>query len=112
MAITPTNAGNKLLIDVLVHASRSTATAWVVSALFQDTTGPALKAIGFDSPSASTLLNLSFRHEMTSGTTSATTFKVRAGPNAGGTLTFNGNSAARKLGGIMASGIYIQEIPS
>jgi hypothetical protein len=49
-------------------------------------------------------------HKMTSGTTSATTFRVRVGLNGAGTITFNGRSAARQLGGVMASSIVIREV--
>jgi hypothetical protein len=47
---------------------------------------------------------------MTSGTTSATTFKVRAGANAAGTTTFNGTAGARLFGGVMASSMVIREV--
>jgi hypothetical protein len=48
-------------------------------------------------------------HYMTAGTTSATTFKVRGGVNAG-TLTFNGEVGARLFGGVCASSITVTEI--
>ena len=51
-----------------------------------------------------------FSHFMTAGTTSETTFKVRAGFNASGTTTFNGSGGARRLGGVFASSITITEI--
>ncbi len=105
-AITPKSATSQLLIEVTFNFSNSGADVITV-ALFQDATNNALKAV------ASAVLdetNVKFSHLMTSGTTSATTFKVRAGPNSGGTLTFNGNTGARKLGGVMASSIVITEI--
>ena len=46
---------------------------------------------------------------MTAGTTSATTFRVRAGLNSAGTTTFNGASSARYYGGTLASSITIKE---
>jgi hypothetical protein len=47
---------------------------------------------------------------MTAGTTSETTFRVRAGPsNTTYTLTFNGYNSARYFGGVMASSITITE---
>ncbi len=59
---------------------------------------------------ASWMVNLVLIHSMISGTTSATTFKVRAGGNSGlGTTTFNGSASARKLGGSLASSITITE---
>ena len=47
---------------------------------------------------------------MTAGTTSSTTFKVRAGLTSAGTTTLNGNGGNRKLGGVLNSGIWIREI--
>jgi hypothetical protein len=49
---------------------------------------------------------------MTSGTVSATTFKVRAGIRSGGsgTVTFNGTSGSRLFGGTIASSITVTEI--
>ena len=40
-----------------------------------------------------------------SGSTSSMTFKVRAGSNQAGTMTFNGNYSARIFGGVAASSI-------
>jgi hypothetical protein len=47
---------------------------------------------------------------MDAGTTSETTFKVRAGGEEAGTTTFNGVGGARKYGGVLASSITITEI--
>ena len=83
----------------------------VTCALFQDSGNNALAATGGWGPSVNNLpFQIVLRHVMTSGTTSATTFTVRAGPNTGGTVTFNGASGARKFGGVMASSITITEI--
>ena len=46
---------------------------------------------------------------MVAGTTSETTFKVRFGGNASGTMTFNGRLGSRKYGGVFASSITITE---
>jgi hypothetical protein len=48
---------------------------------------------------------------MEAGTTSETTFKVRAGPDTSGTLTINGVAGARKFGGVAGPcSITIMEI--
>jgi hypothetical protein len=111
LAITPTSAANVLRIDVVLFASTSAATSMVVAGLFQDTTADAL-AVGQPSYSgiATAPAAIAFSHYMTAGTTSATTFKVRAGSTNAGTTTFNGQSAARKFGGVHASSITIAEI--
>lgn len=108
LAITPTSATNKLLIEV-VFIYTHTVQAATTCALFQDSTANALAASQRNANAGYTG-EIVFRHEMTSGTTSATTFKVRAGSSAAGTLTFNGSSGTRKMGGVMASSIRITEV--
>lgn len=109
LSITPTSATNKLRIDVSLQVGNSSAD-WLIAALFQDATANALAATAEYGTTAGGGVNLSFSYYMTAGTTSATTFKVRVGPAAGGTITVNGNGGGRSLGGVMASGITITEI--
>jgi len=113
LAVTPTSATNILQIDVVVFGCEATSDpSLMIVALFQDTTAGAI-ACGsqnlygiFAGPTCCT-----FRHRMTAGTTSATTFKVRAGMEQAGTFVFNGgNGTGRKFGGVLASSITITEI--
>jgi len=107
-AITPNNSSNTLIIQVVCHVSNATNTE-LAAALFQDSTANALAA-GKDEPGAGgTMQGIVFTHKMTAGTTSATTFKVRAG-GAAGTTTFNGEGGNRRFGGVLASSITIWEI--
>ena len=108
LAITPTNSSNTLLIDVVVACSPNAGGIATV-ALFQDSTAGALAAVQQDG-SNDHIRVLSFRHKMSAGTTSETTFKIRAGQGSAGTFTFNGANEARKLGGVLASSITIMEI--
>lgn len=111
LAITPTSSTNNLRIDVVANlASVNTANAWVIGALFQDTTANALAACMIAQPLAQGSVLLTFSHFMVAGTTSSTTFKFRAGCNGAGTTSFNGRIGARLLGGVLASGITISEI--
>ena len=109
-AITPKSATNKLRIAVVLHASVSTDSRHLVLALFQDSTAGALAAASQWMPSNDKMGCISFVHVMTAGTTSATTFKLRAGPATATTMTVNGSGGARLFGGVLISGIYIQEI--
>ena len=110
LAITPTSASSKLLIQVHAMASHSDGTANTIGiALFQDSTANALGAMHIRLTVSLRKL-LSFNHYMTAGTTSATTFKVRIGGSDAGTTTFNGNGGSRLLGVAMASSITITEI--
>jgi len=109
LAITPTNSNNKLLIEVAFFCSPEGASAICV-ALFQDTTAGALAVSGHLMEQAEGTVCINFNHFMTAGTTSATTFKVRAGGHTG-YLTFNGNGqTTRQFGGRLASSITITEI--
>ncbi len=109
LAITPKSATSKLIIEVVWNGSHSVVTTTSV-ALFQDATANALAAVGQVPSAGGNLMATSLRHIMTSGTTSATTFRVRAGGNTAGTLTFNGATGARIYGGVMASSIVIREV--
>lgn len=112
--ITPKNASSTLIIEVVAFFSSSVASVLLEYGLFQDTTASALACgaapIGLGSTGFIQFVVL--RHVMTAGTTSATTFKFRAGQLTGSsaTITFNGVAAARKFAGTMASSIKITEI--
>jgi len=111
LAITPTNSSHKLKIDVVIHMNANTTSKIFTVGLFQDSTANALAT----QSSAQSLNNsptpISFTHFMTAGTTSSTTFKVRAGPDTSATVTFNGRDGTnRRGGGTYASSITITEI--
>ena len=110
LSVTPRSATSKLLITVSCNVSSSTAGMAICGALFQDSTANALAVTYIYSPTATVAGQLTFHHTMTSGTTSATTFRVRIGSNGAGTTTFNGSSGVRQYGGVMASSIVIQEV--
>lgn len=109
LAITPGNTNNKLKIDVVVHLGASVVSV-VTAALFQDTTANGLAAVSALINANNSPATLVFTHFMTAGTTSSTTFKVRAGMDRAGTTTFNGVSGSRVYGGVSASSITITEI--
>lgn len=108
LSITPRSASSRLEVDVCWNGSCSTVT-YVTVALFRDSGADAL-ASAFFSGNATDGQQVNFRYVMNSPGTSSTTFKVRAGPNAAATVTFNGVSAGRKYGGTMASSIVIREV--
>lgn len=107
-AITPKSALSILEIDVVVMLA-SNGAANLTVALFQDTTANALAAMASRTIAAGNQHNVKFTHRMVAGTTSATTFKVRIGPDAAVTVTFNGTGSARIYGGVAASSITIKE---
>lgn len=108
--ITPTFAGNRLLIELVMSGGESTNVGHTV-ALFQDSTASAIAAVpGVNGATSPNSLVDTLRHEMAAGTTSATTFKVRAGLDSAGTYTFNGENSARLYGGVIASSLRVTEI--
>ena len=108
--ITPTNASNILLIQVILSTSNTVAIAETEAmGLFQDSTAGALASQQIRTADALRGFQ-AFNHYMTAGTTSATTFKVRAGGSAAGTTYINGYSAGGVHGGTIASSITITEI--
>lgn len=110
LAITPKSATNILVIEVnAMLSSNIGAFTLLIGALFQDTTANALAAAATDSAGSSVYKMLPLRHTMVAGTTSATTFKFRAGSSAAGTTTFNGVGGARRFGDIVKSSVVITE---
>ncbi|MDE2233679.1 MAG: hypothetical protein KGJ90_06280 [Patescibacteria group bacterium] len=110
LSITPISASSTLIIDVVWNGSINTGNS-VQVALFQDSTVNALAAVAQVNSFTSGLpVQACFAHTMTSGTTSPTTFKVRAGPSSAATVTFNGQAGGRIFGGVMASSIIIREV--
>ena len=110
LAITPVSASSYLLIEVEVMMSHSAVTQALTVALFVDSTANALAAMMHIEANAAYVHGFSLRHYVASGSTSARTYKVRAGAGGAGTTTFNGQSGARKFGGITLSSITITEI--
>ena len=111
LAITPTQTSNKLKIDVVFVGGNSVNGILTQFALFQDTTAGALAVASTVQVNGNQDVGTcSFTHFMNAGTTSSTTFKVRAGASSAATVTFNGHSAGRIYGGVSASSITITEI--
>ena len=107
LAITPQNASSILIIEVVgsfAHSLRKN----MGLALFKDSDASALA--GMRASAEQLVFNMSMTHRMTAGTTSAMTFKLRAGSSGSGTTTFNGVSGGRIFGGVMASSITITEV--
>ena len=110
VSITPTSTSNILYILVTAMISGPSDDQQIVCALFQDSTADALAAVHSEGASGARLQPVNLHHSMTAGTTSATTFKVRGGSSAGGTVTFQGAGGSRKFGGVGYSRITVMEI--
>ncbi len=106
-AITPRSATNLLYIEARLVLS--SAAPRLMAALFQDATSNALAGTISYQATAGGEVNMLIQHVMVAGTTSSTTFNVRAGAASAGTTTFNGASSARIFGAIPKSSIIIRE---
>jgi len=106
--ITPTAWANKLWIESSCTISNNSATTFS-SALFQGSTVWALAARGWGA-SVDVVSDLRIDHTMVAGTTSATTFNIRAWGSWAWTTTFNGTAGARVLWWALNSYIKISEI--
>ena len=110
LAITPKKATNLLKIEVTANLAHTQANAAVIAALFQDSTVNALAAGIVSVPLANDSVQVGICYLMVANTTSAPTFKVRAGGSAAGTTTFNGSGGVQLLGGVLMSSMRITEI--
>ena len=108
LAITPSSASNKLLIQVSLAISSSSG-GGCVGALFQDSTANALAcSYSYLHHANYPIGTVAFAHDMSAGTTSSTTFKVRFGSHVG-TAYMNNEGGSRRYGGTCTSSITIFE---
>lgn len=107
-AITPTFAGNRLEISCVAPVITSD-NRQVTMALFQDSTANALSVSSNNLADQTVVYQMSLFYSMLAGTASATTFKLRIGPDAG-TCFLNGNNGGRFFGGIASVKMNIKEI--
>lgn len=108
LSITPTNASSTLYVDVNFIGSLSTADNLVV-ALFRDAAAGAIAAAA-EANIVNGLQVITIKHKISAASTSASTFKVRAGPGTSGTISFNGVSGGGLFGGVVPSNITITEV--
>ena len=108
LAITPLNAGNRLIIEVLAQVNHSVANLMYM-ALFRDADASAKATSGRGDESTTVMRPFVMVHEEAAGGVVAQTWRVRMGGQSASTITLNGDPAAR-MGGTLASGIRIWEV--
>lgn len=108
--ITPESASNRLVIRAVVQVANAATGYKAASALFQDATAGALAAAVVNEGDAERIQDVVLTHVMNAGTTSATTFKLRAGAQNSSTTTINGEGGSRLYGGALASTLTILEV--
>lgn len=107
-AITPSAAANTIRVSFSCFAVVD-ADVNFSAALFKDSDVNALQATTARNPTAGYMAQLSFQFEHSPATTSAVTYKIRAGPTSG-TMYINGNTANRRFGGAAAAILRLEEI--
>ena len=110
LAITPTSATSKLVINFSTVLNHTVSTAILNTCLFQDSISGALTVASSQNVNSGGLMVVSGSHYMTAGTTSSTTFKIRCGSASSATVTLNGVNGSRFYGGTSNSYITIMEI--
>jgi hypothetical protein len=109
-AITPTATPNLLEIEIHPMLSSNTNARTLTSALFQDATASALAVASVGVPTQFNVVSPDIRYTMIANTAASTTFRLRAGTDVSGTVTFNGVNSARLMGGVYNSYVRIREI--
>jgi len=108
LVFTPKFNDSDLIID-FSGVFACAATDKIIVAIFQDATANAIASSLTGNVVINTAYPIVFSHKMTSGTTSAITFSVRAGMQTG-LITNNGVGGARLLGGSMNTVLTVTEV--
>jgi hypothetical protein len=108
LSITPKSATNILEIDISASFARG-ASGNLPAAIFRDSTADAIYATSLRQETGDHLQQLRLLKRVVAGSTSTTTFKLRAGPTSG-SIRFNGAAGTRLFGAIDKSTIVIREI--
>lgn len=108
-AITPTASPNLLEVRAGALFANSVATSQVAYGFWRDSTANALAVANNILDTATGMNFVTLSKLVLAASTSSTTFRFRAGGNAG-TVTFNGQSGARLYGGVAGSYMEILEI--
>ena len=108
-AITRLSASSRLRIRAQCPFSVNGAIATILG-LFQDTTANAVAAVVTAVQTDNQINQLTLEHEMASGSTGSTTFKLRLGPVSSANVRTNALSSGRQLGGVMKTTLTVEEI--
>ncbi|HET6619729.1 MAG TPA: hypothetical protein VFG64_07290 [Dongiaceae bacterium] len=110
VAITPKNASSTLRITFTGFVGGGAASSIASAALFVDSTAGALTATGAVLTNTVFPVPLSFQYEVSAGSTSARTYKVRIGCSTASDIFLNGDGTARRYGGVALAVLKVEEI--
>jgi hypothetical protein len=111
LSITPTNSSNILLIEctITMGAGGLGAVPYATAALFRDSTANALTATTV-TVQALEIQSATLVAYEAAGSTSSTTFRLRAGPDGAQTINVNGTGGAQRFGGVCNTVLVVSEI--
>jgi len=108
-AITPTNTGNNLLVQVNLPFVELASAGHICIALYQDSSAAIAACTNYTAGSTAGQ-SITLNHFITGSLgTSATTFKVRFGASTSMVSTVNGYGGSRIFGGVAPASITISE---
>lgn len=110
-AITPRSGANILDVEVAWNARSNSANGFTVGSLYRDSTASAVRSQTVAHGSGNNGGG-QIRYKELAGAVTATTFKLRVGPDAGTltTIYFNGSTSARLYGGALSHDMDITEL--
>jgi hypothetical protein len=109
LAITPTSAANLLKVTASAFVAHSVGSGATL-ALFRDSAASAVTANCGQFFAANVIQQRNLDYTALAASIAQTTFKLRVGPAAAATITFNGQSSARLMGGAMNSFMEAREL--
>jgi hypothetical protein len=111
VAITPKNASSTIRITFTGFVGGSTNQTFAC-ALFVDATANALDATAAFVPNIAAILvtQLVLQHEVSAGSTSSRTYRIRCGSNIATDAFLNGDVTGRLFGGVASSTLKVEEV--
>jgi len=108
--VQPVYATSYLLVEAESHVAANVAGLNTILGIFSSTATLAVEVTTIATASVNLMQKISFSYLAQSSSTTSRAFTLRIGPEAAGTITINGQAAARLLGGAAITKLRISEI--
>ncbi len=110
VAITPTSASNYLEVEAVLQISTNSTTNYLSAALFRDSTAGAIAANAVYASNAKYPYQIVVRARVLAGSTTATTFKLRAGGSSDSIRINKTFSDGQLFGGVAVTKLTVTEV--
>lgn len=110
LSFTPVSASSTLLIQWYVYSAADSGAGATAAALFVDSTANALDTASSTTVGANLINVIAGAYTVSAASTSARTYRVRIGANAGNVYPNGTGGAARLYGGVSACKLIVTEI--